>query len=449
MLIKNQTYETVITDYTAEGQGVAHIEGCAVFVPNAIAGEKVTVRIEVAKKNWAAGKIVQILEKSPHRVNRECPVAKLCGGCDFWHMDYEEETRLKAQRVRGNLNRMAGEDLETLPILAAPTCHGYRNKAQYPVAQEKGRAFAGFFRAGTHNVVENKRCLILPEETDRVKDAVMDYVNQFRVSVYDEAAHKGLLRHIYVRRGVESGQILVCLIVNGRQLPKADALIARLQKIPGFTTLVLGVNTRKGNAILGDEFIALYGEGFIEDTLCGLNFRLSPRSFYQVNHHQAQRLYRAAIEQAEITKEDTVLDLYCGVGTITLCMASAAGKVIGVEVVEQAVEDARDNAKRNGIENAEFFCGDAGQAALALEKQGIRADVVVVDPPRKGLNADTIEALSRFAPRRIVYVSCDPATLARDVALLKERGYKLKNAMAADLFPRCAHVESIVCLVRE
>ena len=449
MLIKNQTYETVITDYTAEGQGVAHIEGCAVFVPNAIAGEKVTVRIEVAKKNWAAGKIVQILEKSPHRVNRECPVAKLCGGCDFWHMDYEEETRLKAQRVRGNLNRMAGEDLETLPILAAPTCHGYRNKAQYPVAQEKGRAFAGFFRAGTHNVVENKRCLILPEETDRVKDAVMDYVNQFRVSVYDEAAHKGLLRHIYVRRGVESGQILVCLIVNGRQLPKADALIARLQKIPGFTTLVLGVNTRKGNAILGDEFITLYGEGFIEDTLCGLNFRLSPRSFYQVNHHQAQRLYRAAIEQAEITKEDTVLDLYCGVGTITLCMASAAGKVIGVEVVEQAVEDARDNAKRNGIENAEFFCGDAGQAALALEKQGIKADVVVVDPPRKGLNADTIEALSRFAPRRIVYVSCDPATLARDVALLKERGYKLKNAMAADLFPRCAHVESIVCLVRE
>ena len=449
MLIKNQTYETVITDYTAEGQGVAHIEGCAVFVPNAIAGEKVTVRIEVAKKNWAAGKIVQILEKSPHRVNRECPVAKLCGGCDFWHMDYEEETRLKAQRVRGNLNRMAGEDLETLPILAAPTCHGYRNKAQYPVAQEKGRAFAGFFRAGTHNVVENKRCLILPEETDRVKDAVMDYVNQFRVSVYDEAAHKGLLRHIYVRRGVESGQILVCLIVNGRQLPKTDALIARLQKIPGFTTLVLGVNTRKGNAILGDEFITLYGEGFIEDTLCGLNFRLSPRSFYQVNHHQAQRLYRAAIEQAEITKEDTVLDLYCGVGTITLCMASAAGKVIGVEVVEQAVEDARDNAKRNGIENAEFFCGDAGQAALALEKQGIKADVVVVDPPRKGLNADTIEALSRFAPRRIVYVSCDPATLARDVALLKERGYKLKNAMAADLFPRCAHVESIVCLVRE
>ena len=219
--------------------------------------------------------------------------------------------------------------------------------------------------------------------------------------------------------------------------------------MPGFTTLVLAVNTRPGNAILGDEFITLFGPGYIEDTLCGLAFRLSARSFYQVNHHQAQRLYEAAISQAEITKNDTVLDLYCGVGTITLCMAKAAGKVIGVEAVEQAVADARDNAKRNCIENAQFFCGDAGAAALELEKNGVKADVVVVDPPRKGLNADAIEALARFAPRRIVYVSCDPATLARDVALLKERGYRLKNAMAADLFPRCAHVESVVCLTRK
>ena len=449
MLIKNQTYETVITDYTAEGQGVAHIEGCAVFIPNAIAGEKVLVRIEKAQKTWAAGKIVEILEKSPHRVNRECEVAKLCGGCDFWHMDYQEETRLKAQRVRDCLNRIGGEALEELPILSAPTCYGYRNKAQYPVAAKKGRSFAGFFRAGTHDVVENKRCLILPEQTDDVKDAVVDYVNQFRISTYDEVAHKGLLRHIYVRRGAVSGQILVCLVCNGDRLPKAEELLKRLKKIPGFTTLVLSVNTKKGNAVLGDKFITLYGPGYIEDTLCGLTFRLSPRSFYQVNHHQAQRLYEAAIAQAEITKNDLVLDLYCGVGTITLAMASAAGKVIGVEVIEQAVEDAKDNAVRNGIENAEFFCGDAGQAALELEKNGVKPDVVVVDPPRKGLNADTIEALHRMAPRRIVYVSCDPATLARDVALLKQRGYELKNAMAADLFPRCAHVESVCTLIRK
>ena len=446
MLIKNQVYEAEITDYTAEGQGVAHIEGCAVFIPNAIRGEKCLVRIEKAQKTWAAGKITELLEKSPHRVNRECPVAKLCGGCDFWHMDYEEESHLKAERVRQCLNRIGGENLEEVPILAAPTCYGYRNKAQYPVASRKNKAYAGFFRAGTHQVVENDRCLILPAETDRVKDTVIDYVNQFRVSAYDEEVHKGLLRHIYVRRGAVSKQVLVCLVVNGRSIPKPEALIERLKKIPGFTTLVLSVNTKKGNAVLGDEFITLYGPGYIEDTLCGLTFRLSPRSFYQVNHHQAQRLYEAAISQAEITKNDTVLDLYCGVGTITLAMASAAGRVIGVEVIPQAVEDAKDNARRNGIENAEFFCGDAGQAALELEAKGIKADVVVVDPPRKGLNADTIEALHRFSPRRIVYVSCDPATLARDVALLKERGYVLKNALAADLFPRCAHVESVVTL---
>ena len=449
MLVKNQIYEALVTDYTAEGQGVAHIEGCAVFLPNAIAGERVLVRIEKAQKTWASGKIVELLEKSPHRVNRECPVAKLCGGCDFWHMDYAEETRLKAERVKTCLNRIGGQQLETVPILAAPTCYGYRNKAQYPVAVKKGRAFAGFFRAGTHEVVENSRCRILPPEADLVKDKVIDYVNQYRVPVYDETTHTGLLRHIYVRRGAVSGQVLVCLAVNGEKLPKAQELIRRLKTVPGFTTLVLSVNTRKGNAVLGDKFITLHGPGYIEDTLCGLTFRLSPRSFYQVNHHQAQRLYETAIAQAGITKQDTVLDLYCGVGTITLAMASAAGKVIGVEVVPQAVEDARDNAKRNGIENAEFFCGDAGQAALQLEREGVRPDVVVVDPPRKGLNADTIEALSRMSPRRIVYVSCDPATLSRDVALLKERGYKLQTAQAADLFPRCAHVETVALLGRK
>ncbi len=446
MLEKNKIYECVISDYTAQGQGIAKIDGCAVFIPNAIVGERCRVRIEKAQKTWAAGKITEILEKSPHRVNRECPVAKLCGGCDFWHMDYAEETRLKADRVRQALGRIGGENLQEIPILAAPTCHGYRNKAQYPVASTKGRAYAGFFRAGTHSVVENNRCLILPEETDLAKKCVMDYVNHYRVTVYDETSHKGLLRHIYVRRGSVSGQVLVCLVVNGRKLPHTDDLIHRLQAVPGFTALVLSVNTRQGNTVLGDEFINLYGPGYIEDTLCGLSFRLSPRSFYQVNHHQAQRLYEAAISQAGITKDDLVLDLYCGVGTITLAMANAAGRVIGVEVVEQAVADARENARRNHIDNAEFFCGDAGKAALELEKQGVRPDVAVVDPPRKGLSADTVEALARMSPRRIVYISCDPATLARDVALLKQRGYALQSALAADLFPRCHHVESIAVL---
>ena len=446
MLLKNQIYEATVTDYTEEGQGVAHVEGCVVFLPNAVAGERVKLRIEKARKTWAAGKIVEILEKSPHRVNRACPVAKLCGGCDFWHMDYEEECRLKAQRVTDCLNRIGGENLERLPILAAPTCEGYRNKAQYPVAWEKGRAYAGFFKEGTHEVVQMDRCRILPQETDRVKAIVMDYVNKNKVSVYDEATHRGLLRHIYVRRGAVSGQILVCLVVNGDGLPKLPALIEALKAVPGFTTLVLSVNTRKGNAVLGDKFVTLYGPGYIEDTLCGLNFRLSARSFYQVNHAQAQRLYETAIAMAGITKNDLVLDLYCGVGTITLAMASAAGKVMGVEVVPQAIEDARDNARRNGIENAEFFCADAGAAALELEQKGIRPDIITVDPPRKGLNSDAIEAIDRMNPKRLVYISCDPATLARDTALLKERGFRLEKAIAADLFPRCSHVET-VCLL--
>lgn len=449
MLKKNEIYEAPIVDYTAEGLGVAKIEGCAVFVPNAIAGELCRIRIEKVGKTWAAGKITELLTRSPHRVNRACPVAKLCGGCDFQHMDYAEETRLKAQRVRDCLNRLAGEQLEQVAITPAPAVTGYRNKAQYPVAQSKNsRCYAGFFRAGTHQVVENDRCLILPEEADRVKALVIDWMNQYRVSAYDETTRKGLIRHIYVRRGAVSGQILVCIVANGTSLPRLSALLDRLKTVPGFTTLVLSVHTKPGNAVLGDRVETLYGPGYIEDTLCGLRFRLSARSFYQVNHAQAQRLYEAAISAAQIGKTDTVLDLYCGVGTISLVMSKAAGKVIGVEVVKQAVADARDNAKRNGIENAEFLCADAGAAALELEKQGIRADVVVVDPPRKGLNADAIEAIARFSPRRLVYVSCDPATLARDVAALKERGFALQSARAFDLFPRCAHVETVVLMSR-
>ncbi len=406
------------------------------------------MRIETAKKTWAAGKITEIIEKSPHRVNRACPVAKLCGGCDFWHIDYIEECRLKADRVRQALNRIGGEHLEEIPLLAAPELTGYRNKAVYPVGSHKGRAYAGFFRAGTHQIVENDGCLILFPQADMVKAAVIAFLNRHRIPAYDETTHTGLVRHIFVRRGWVSGELLVCLTVNGRRLPHHTELIEELKEIPGFTTLVLSVNTKEGNSVLGDEEILLYGPGYIADTLCGLTFRLSAKSFYQVNHPQAQRLYEAAIAQANITEDDLVLDLYCGVGTITLCMAKKAKKVIGVEVVEAAVRDARENAKRNGIENAEFFCGDAGKAALELENQGIRPDVVVVDPPRKGLNADTIEALHRMKPQKIVYVSCDPATLARDVVLLKEKGYKLLSAQAADLFPRCAHIETVCLLCR-
>lgn len=443
MLIKHQIYTATITDYTVQGQGIAHVEGCAVFVPNAIAGEVCEIQITKAAKTWAAGRIHRILEVSPHRVNRSCLQSKLCGGCAFQHVDYQEECRLKAERVRQALNRLAGETLESVDILPAPEIFHYRNKAQYPVSQEKHRAVAGFYREGTHQVVSCPRCDILAPEMDAVRDAVVDYMNQYRVSAYDEGTGKGLVRHIYVRKGWVSKQLLVCLVVNGTKLPRQEALVERLQRIPGFVTLVLSVHQKPGNAVLGKTFRTLYGPGWIEDTLCGLTFRLSPRSFYQVNHDQAERLYHLAMEGAGIQKTDIVLDLYCGVGTITLAMAKAAGRVIGVEVEPQAVADARDNARRNGIENAEFFCGDAGQAAVSLREQGLTPDVVVVDPPRKGLSPDVIQALAQMSPRKIVYISCDPATLARDVALLKVQGFQLLGARAVDMFPRCAHVETV------
>ena len=447
MLNKSEIYEAEITDYTAEGQGVAHVEGCAVFVSGAILGERYRLKLTKVAKTWAAGRIEEILVRSPHRVPRACPQGKRCGGCDFWHMDYEAELSLKAARVRDALNRLGGEELETVPILGSEAQAGYRNKAQYPVAMEGGKAVAGFFQAGTHRVIPVERCAILPPEMDRVKDAVLAYMNTYRVPAYDEATGKGLVRHIYVRKAFGTGQLLCCLVVNGDKLPRQRELSELLkERVPELTTLVLSENRKKGNTVLGDRFRTIFGPGYLEDTLCGLRFRLSPRSFYQVNRDQAQRLYETAMELAEISKTDTVLDLYCGAGTITLSMAARAGRVIGVEIVEAAVQDARDNADRNGIQNAEFFCADAGQAAQELERRGLRPDVITVDPPRKGLSPDVIDAVDKMDPRRLVYISCDPATLARDVALFKERGYALRGVEALDLFPRCAHVETVVLL---
>ena len=446
MLVKNRIYTATIEDYTAQGQGIARVEGCAVFVPDAIAGEVCQIRITKAAKTWAAGEIVSISQVSPHRINRQCPQGKRCGGCAFPHMDYAEECRLKRERVRQALNRLAGENLAQVPLLPAPSLTAYRNKAQYPVAPGPHGPVAGFFQAGTHRVIAAPRCAILPPEMDQVRDLVVAYMARFHVSAYEEATGKGLVRHIYVRKGWVSGQILVCLCVNGRRIPRQEALISALAQVPGFATLVLSVNEKPGNSILGEEFHTLCGPGWIEDTLCGLTFRLSPRSFYQVNHEQAQRLYALAIAAGEIGPEDTVLDLYCGVGTITLAMARAAGRVIGVEVEPQAVADAQANARRNGVTNVEFLCGDAGQAAQTLAQRGLTPDVVVVDPPRKGLSLPVIQAVEAMNPRRLVYVSCDPATLARDVALLKTKGFALRNTQAVDMFPRCAHVETVVLL---
>ncbi len=509
MLKIGQMEQAEIIGYSSEGLGVCRIDGCAVFVPNAIRGERCEIKVTHVSKNSAHGKIERILERSPHRISRTCPVAKLCGGCQYHHMDYGEELYAKAQKVTDALNRIGNQNISDLKITGAAEISNYRNKAQYPISLKNGKPVAGFYKNRTHEVIPVSRCAILPELFDKVKDVVMRWAEEDRISVYDEATGQGLLRHIYVRKGSVSGQLMVCIVANGDRLPRENRLIHALcREIPGLASVILSVNTRPTNVVLGNEFRTLWGQDWIEDTLCGFTFRLSPRSFYQVNHDQAQRLYEKAVELAELHGTETVLDLYCGTGTITLALSRKAGRAVGVEVVPQAIEDAWENARRNGVENVEFFCADAGEAAERFASQAAGSgqqaagdggreasgehavgaaigrppvadtsdeasgtrhqasgdggcgffaslrmtggpEVILVDPPRKGLAPDVIDAMVRMAPDRIVYVSCDPATLARDVKILTEQGYALTHAEAFDLFPRTFHVETVVQLVRK
>ena len=445
----NDVLDLTVTGYTSDGEGVARSDGEVVFIPGAIAGETVRARIVNVGKTCAHGKIEKVLTASSHRVQPECPDFPDCGGCDFWHMDYDEECRLKQQRVIDALTRIGGVEITELPMHGAPRCEGYRNKVQFPVAAQKGRAAAGFFRARTHEVIDIQSCRIQPECADRVRAAVLRWMELYHIRAYDERSHTGYIRHIYLRVGEKTGQLLVCVVANCETLPKKKQLCqALLTAEPTITGIVVSYNTKKGNTVLGTREEVLHGPGYIEDELLGLRFRLSARSFYQVNHDQAERLYEKALEFAALTKKQTALDLYCGTGTITLCLARVAGKAIGVEVVDAAILDAKQNAARNGIENAEFFCADATEAAKRFAASGIRPDVIVVDPPRKGVSLDVVDAMAERAPERIVYVSCDPATLARDVKLLLQRGYRFETAEAFDLFPRCAHVETVCLLVR-
>ena len=450
MLKNNEIYRAAVSGFTSEGLGVCRVEGCAVFVPNAAPGEEYDLRITHVGKTAAYGRIVNIITRSPARVNRDCPWAKRCGGCDFWHLSYEAEQEIKAQRVLDALNRLGGQDLEKIELTGARSCRGYRNKVQFPVGPDKKGLTAGFFQKGTHDIVPVEGCLIQPDCAEAARIAVLEWARTYRVSPYDETRHQGLLRHIFVRHAAATGEVLVCLVINGDTVPRRKELVELLRsRIPGLKSVALNLNTRPGNAVLGDSTKILWGAEAIEDVLCGLRFRISPRSFYQVNRDQAEILYEKAVAAAGLTGAETVLDLYCGTGTITLCLARRAKQVIGVEVIEAAIVNARENARRNGIENARCFCADAGAAAKQLAAEGTAPDVIVVDPPRKGISQEVIDAIAQMAPRRVVYVSCDPATLARDVKLLSQRGYHLTHAEAVDLFPRCAHVESVVCMAKQ
>ena len=445
MLAENQVHTVTVGGFASEGQGVARIDGQVVFVKGALPGETCRICIEHVGHRAAWARVEEILTPSPDRLEPDCPYYALCGGCQTRHMAYPAETAFKAGKVHDALKRIGGVDPGLVLLHGAKEPERYRNKVQFPVAP--GPAI-GYYQERTHKVINVPDCLLTPACCAPIRAAVLDWMKTYRVPAYDESTHTGLVRHLYIRTNKE-GEALVCILANGRSLPQEDALVSALQgAYDRLTGVVLGVNQWKTNVILGDSYRTLWGRDYLMDTLRGLTFRLSVPSFFQVNRPQAEVLYGLAADFAGLTGTETLLDLYCGTGTIGLILAAKAREVIGVEVVPEAVADARENALRNNVANARYLCADAGQAAAQLAQEGVRPDVVVVDPPRKGLSGEVIDILLHMPVKKIVYVSCDPATLARDVKALSN-AYTLTRTEAVDMFPRTHHVETCALLRRK
>lgn len=444
-LKEGQVYTAAVEGYSSEGLGIVRIDGAVVFVPCAVRGETIDLRITRIMKACAAGEIVRVKVPSPERIAPACPYFEACGGCDFQHLSYPEELRAKHRRVQDALTRLGGADIPVEDILGAENPARYRNKSQYPVG---AGGVIGFYRARSHSVVPVSRCLIQSELSDRTAEAVGAWMRRYGISAYDESSGRGLVRHIYVRVNGR-GESLCCAVANAKKLPREPELAALVRAaVPSTVGIVLNTNSRPGNVVLGDRYRTIWGQDFLTDTLCGLEYRLSVPSFYQVNRAQAEILYGKALEFAALTGRETVLDLYCGIGTITLCLARRAKRAIGAEIVPRAIADARENAARNGIANAEFFCGDAAAVAARMESEGLRPDVVTVDPPRRGLAPEVIGSIAAMGPERVVYVSCDPATLGRDVKRFAGLGYRAARSCAVDMFPRTRHVETVCLLTR-
>ena len=450
MIAKNQVFEIEITGQTHEGLGVGRVDGMAVFVQGAIAGEKVVAKIIKVMKNYAVARIESFMERSPDRAEPFCPVYKRCGGCNLQHMTYERTLQFKRQVVIDNLERIGGlEGIQVEPVIGMETPKRYRNKAQYPVGMGKNGPIAGFFAPRSHEIIQAEECGIQHPSSDLAKNTVLEFIKADRIPVYDEITHKGLIRHVVVKVGFMTGEVMVILVSTGPNIPKKDKLVSLLkERIPGLASIVVNVNDKPGNVILGSKNITLYGKDTIEDKLGDLLFEISPLSFYQVNPEQTLVLYNKAVEYAGLTGEETVFDLYCGIGTISLFAAGKAKKVIGVESVPEAVEAARRNAERNRINNAEFYCGNAEEVVPELYRQGMQADVVIVDPPRKGCDEVLLKTLIEMAPQRIVYVSCNPSTLARDMKVLHGSGYEPQKVQPVDMFPWTNHVECVTLMSR-
>ncbi len=451
-LQKNQIIEIRFTGMNAEGLAVGRHQGEAVFVPLGAPGDLAKVKIVKAGKTYAFGRLEQLLEPAACRVEPNCPVYAQCGGCCYRHISYEAELEIKTQRVRDALDRIGGfRDLPMQPILPSPCQDGYRNKALLPIGTDSdGKMELGFYARNSHRIVDCTECRLQPEEFNRAMEAFRQWAAQWGDPVYQETRHVGRMRRLFLRRGEATGQVMACVVVNGNGLHHEEELVAALRgAVPGISSVVINPNRERTNVALGKKCRTVWGKRGITDRLCGREFFISPLSFYQVNRAQAERLYQLAAEYADLREGELLLDLYCGTGTIGLSMLPPGGRLIGVEAVPQAVEDARENSRHNGIKHAEFLCGDAAWAAQELAKRGERPDVVVLDPPRKGCGQKLAEIVAGFAPRRVVYISCDPATLARDLKFFAGLGYLPQEATPVDMFPKTAHVETIVLIQKK
>ena len=458
---KNDKITVTIEDIGVNGEGIGKVEGYTLFVKDAIIGDTVEAIITKPKRNYAYAKMINIIESSKHRVPAKCPVARQCGGCQIQELSYEAQLAFKNKKVRGNLERIGGFSPELLDEIMEPICgmdepFYYRNKAQFPIGTDKeGKIVTGFYAGRTHQIIPNIDCALGVPVNQDVLQIILDYMNECHVTAYNEETGRGLVRHVLIRYGFKTKEIMVCLVINGDNLPYFEKLVDKLTQIEGMTSITYSVNRENTNVIMGKEIGVLWGQGYITDYIGDIKYQISPLSFFQVNPAQTEKLYGLALEYADLKGEETVWDLYCGIGTISLFLAQKAKKVYGVEIVPQAIDDAKNNAKINAIENAEFFVGKAEEVLPDYYAQYERehgkkayADVIVVDPPRKGCDETLLQTMVQMRPERIVYVSCDSATLARDLKYLCENGYEMKRARAVDQFPMTTHVETVCLLSR-
>ncbi len=457
---KNDIVTVEITDIGVSGEGIGHVDGYTLFIKDAVIGDVVEAKVMKAKKNYGYARLMKVITPSEYRVEPKCAFARRCGGCQIQEMSYDRQLVFKDQKIRGNLERIGGftkDQIDTVmqPVVGMEPPFGYRNKAQFPFGTDKeGNPITGFYAGRTHDIIANTDCALGVEQNKEILEIILQYMRENKIKSYDEKTGKGLIRHALIRYGFKTKEIMVCLVVNGKKLPKAERLIEKLIQIEGMTSVTISPNTRRDNVIMGDSYEILWGQGYITDYIGNVKYQISPLSFYQVNPVQTEKLYGLALEYADLKGDETVWDLYCGIGTISLFLAQKAKQVYGVEIVPQAIDDAKENAKINAIDNAEFFVGKAEEvlpeyyAEYEREHNGetAHADVIVVDPPRKGCDETLLETIVKMQPEKVVYVSCDSATLARDLKYLCANGYEIKMCRGVDQFPQSVHVETVVLL---